>query len=86
MGQRSMAWKMAATTSHPLLTKSIHRDLKGSIQMVDCSHDGAVSMHAILKWCAFHKSEKHSDSDCRAQQEPATSTTQTAKKRPKGPV
>ena len=29
LGQRSMAWKMAATTSHPLLTKSIHRDLKG---------------------------------------------------------
>ena len=76
--------KMAATTSHPLLTKSIHRDPKGSIQMVDYTTDGAASMHAIQRSCAFHKSEKHSDSDCRAQQESATSTTSTAKKRPKG--
>ena len=86
LGQRSMAWKMAASTSHPLLTKSIHKDPKGSIQMVDCSHDGEASVHAIRKRCAFHKSEKHSDFDCRAQQESATSTTQTSKKSPKGSV
>ena len=84
LGQRSMAWKMAATTSHPLLTKSISRDPKGSIQMVDCFPDAAASMQANRRCCAFHKSEKHSDSDCRAQQESATSTTSTAKKRPKG--
>ena len=84
--QRSMAWKMAASTSHSLLTKSINKDPKGSIQMVDCSSDGAASMHAIHKWCAYHKSEKHSDSDCGAQQESATSTTQTSKKCPKGSI
>ena len=52
--------------------------------MVDCTIDGVASMHAIRRWCALHKSEKHSDSDCRAQQESATSITSTAKKRPKG--
>ena len=83
LGQRSMAWKMAASTSHPLLTKSVHKDPKGSIQMVECSTDGAASMHAIKRWCAYHKSEKQSDSDCRAQQESATSTTQTTKKVPR---
>ena len=83
LDQRSMAWKMAASTSHPLLTKSIHRNPKGSIQMVDSSIEGEAIGQAIRKWCEFHKSEKHSDSDCRAQQESATSTTQTSKKRPK---
>ena len=29
--QRSLAWKMAASSSHPLLTKSIHNAPKGSI-------------------------------------------------------
>ena len=77
---------MAASTSHPLLTKSIHEDPKGSIQMVNCSNDGASSMHAIHKWCAYHKSEKHSDSDCTAQQDSAISTNQTSKKCPNGAV
>ena len=54
--------------------------------MVDWPREGEASMHAIRKWCAFHKSEKHSDSDCRAQQESATSTTQTSKKHPKGSI
>ena len=86
LSERSMAWKMGASTSHPLLTKSIHRNPKGSIQMVDGPREVEASMHAIRKWCAFHKSEKHFDSDCRAQQDSATSTTQTSKKRPKGAI
>ena len=80
--QRSLAWKMTASASHPLLTKSIHKDSKGSIQMVDGSLEGDVSVQAMHRWCAFHKS----DSDCRAQQDSATSTTQTSKKRPKGTI
>ena len=68
----------------PLLTKSIHKDPKGSIQMVDGSPEGDVSIQAIRQWCAFHKSDKHSNSDCRAQQDSPTSTAQTSKKRPIG--
>ena len=84
--QQSLAWKMAASASHPLLTKSIHKDSKGSIQMFDGSLEGDVSIQAMRQWCAFHKSDKHPDSDCRAQQDSATSTTQTSKKRPKGAI
>ena len=84
--QRCLAWKMAASASHPLLTKSIHKDPKGSIQMVDGSPEGDVSIQAMRQWCAFQKSDKHSDSDCRAQQDSATSTTQTSKKLPKGVI
>ena len=84
--QRSLAWKMAASASHPLLTKSIHKDSRGSIQMVDSSLDGDVSIQAMRQWCAFHKFDKHSDSDCRAQRDSATSTTQTSKKHPKGAI
>ena len=84
--QRSLAWKMATSASHPLLTKSIHKDSRGSIQMVDSSLEGKASVQAMRRWCSFHKSDKHSDSDCRAQQESATSSTSTAKKRPKGAI
>ena len=52
--------------------------------MVDGSPEGDVSMQAIRQWCAFHKSDKHSDSDCRAQQDSAISTAQTSKKRSMG--
>ena len=82
--QRSLAWKMAASSSHPLLTKSVHKALKGSIQMVETFPEGNVSIQALSQWCAFHKSDKHSDWDCRAQQDTATSTAQNPKKRPLG--
>ena len=52
--------------------------------MVEGSPKGDVSIQAIRQWCAFHKSDRHSDSDCRAQQDSATSTAQTLKKRPIG--
>ena len=52
--------------------------------MVDGSPKGDVRIQAIRQWCAFHKSDKHSDLDCRAQQDSATSTAQTLKKRLKG--
>ena len=82
--QRSLAWKMAASSSHPLLTKSIHNALKGLIQMVDTFPEGNIGIQALRQWCAFHKSDKHSDSDCRAQQDTATSIARTSKKRPIG--
>ena len=82
--QWSLAWKMATSSNHPLLTKSIHKDPKGSIQVIDESPEGEVNIQAIRQWCAFHKSDKHSNSDCRAQQDSTTSTAQTSKKRPIG--
>ena len=37
--QRSLAWKMAASNSHPLLTKSIHGTQRGPIQMLNASEE-----------------------------------------------
>ena len=54
---------MAASSSHPLLTKSIHGGQKGSIQMLDSSLE-EESIQAIRGWCTLHKTDKHSDSDC----------------------
>ena len=73
--QRSLAWKMAASSSHPLMTKSISGNR--SIQMLESSPE-EESIQAIRRWCALHKTDKHSDSNCRAQQE---STPPTAAKR-----
>ena len=77
---------MAASTSNPLHTKSIQKNPRVFIQMMDHSGDSAAMVQAIRKWCALHKTEKHSNADCRAQRESATSTTATSKKRPMGTV
>ena len=61
--QRSLAWKMATFSSHPLLTKSVHGSQNGSIQMPNSSQEDE-SIQAIRQWCALHKTDKHSDSDC----------------------
>ena len=37
--------------------------------MLDASEEDNVSIQAIKQWCGLHKSDKHSDADCRAQQE-----------------
>ena len=76
--QRSLAWKMTASSIHPLLTKSIHGSQRGAIQMLNASEEDNVSIQAIKQWCALHKSDKHSDANCHAQQETASSS---AKKR-----
>ena len=47
--------------------------------MIGASEEDQVSIQALKQWCALHKSDKHSDADCRAQQE---TTPTTAKKRP----
>ena len=47
MRQWSLAWKMAASASHPLHTKSIHKNSRGSIQMVDNSLEGNASVQAM---------------------------------------
>ena len=77
--QRSLAWKMAASSSHPLMTRSISGNR--SIQMLESSPE-EESIQAIRRWCALHKTDKHSDSDCRAQQESTPPTA--AKRRPTG--
>ena len=83
--QRSMAWKMAASTSNPLNTRSSLKSPKGSLQMIETPEDEAATIQTIKKWCALHKSDKHSNAECRAQKEPVTSSTaSTTKKRPKG--
>ena len=53
--QRSLAWKMAVSSSHPLLTKSIHGSQRGAIQMLDASEEDNVSIQVIKQWCALHK-------------------------------
>ena len=78
--QRSLAWKMATSSTHPLLTKSIHGGQSGSIEMLDASTGDKVSIQAIWQWCALHKSDKHSHSDCRNQQDVTSSSS--AKKQP----
>ena len=77
--QKSLAWKMAASSSHPLMTKSISGNR--SIQILESSPE-EESIQAIRRWCALHKTDKHSDSDCRAQQESTPPTA--AKRRPTG--
>ena len=77
--QKSLAWKMAASSSHPLMTKSTNGNRL--IQMLESSPE-EESIQAIRRWCALHKSDKHSDSDCRAQQESTPPTA--AKRRPTG--
>ena len=47
--------------------------------MLSASEEDHVSIEAIKQWCAFHKSDKHSDADWCAQQDTASSS---AKKRP----
>ena len=84
MKQRLMAWKMAASASNPLNTKS-SKNPRGHIQMIETPEDTAATVQVIRKWCTLHKTDKHSDADCRAQKEATnTSTTAPAKKRPKG--
>ena len=77
--QKSLAWKMASSSSHPLMTKSISGNR--SIQMLESSPEEEC-IQAIRRWCALHKTDKHSDSDCRAQQE--STPPIAAKRRPTG--
>ena len=72
---------MAASSSHPLMTKSLHGSHQSSIQILDSS-PGDESIQAIRRWCALHKTDRHSDSDCRAQQE--SSPPLAAKRQPTG--
>ena len=84
MKQRSMAWKMAASASNPLNTKS-SKNPRGQIQMLETQEDTPATIQVIRKWCTLHKTDKHSNNDCRAQKETTPSNTKaTSKKRPKG--
>ena len=79
--QKSLAWKMAASSSHPLMTRPIHVSRKGSIQILESSPEDE-GIQVIRRWCALHKTNKHSDSDCRAQQE--STPPIAAKRQPTG--
>ena len=55
--------------------------------MIDVPDDVEATVQALKKWCTLHKTDKHSNGDCRAQKELTannTATTTTPKKRPKG--
>ena len=82
--QKSMAWKMAASTSNPLNTRTSPRNPRGSLQMIDTPEDATATVQAIRKCCTLHKTDKHLNADCRAQKESATNTAAVTKKRPKG--
>ena len=77
--QRPLAWKMAASNGHPLSRSSHGGHKVSSIQVIDSSAED-VNIQAIRQWCAVHKTDKHSDSNCRAQQE--STPPNAAKKRP----
>ena len=78
-----MAWKMAASAGNPLNTKS-SKNPRGHIQMIE-TPDTPATIQVIKKWCSLHKTDKHSNADCRAQKETTPSSTKAAaKKRPKG--
>ena len=79
-----MAWKMAASANNPLTVKSSLRNPKGFIQMIDKGKEEAAAIQAMRKWCALHKTDKHSNTDCRAQKESTTGVATTWKKRLKG--
>ena len=51
--------------------------------MMDAPEEDAATIQAIQKWCALHRTEKHSNADCRAQKEAANNAS-PSKKRPKG--
>ena len=72
---------MAASNGHPLSRPSHSAHKGSSIQVIDSSTED-VNIQAISQWCALHKTDKHSDSNCRTQQESAPSNA--AKKRPTG--
>ena len=55
--QKSLAWKMAASSSHPLMTRSIHGSHKGSIQMIESSPEDE-NIQVIRRWCALQKTDK----------------------------
>ena len=79
--QRSLAWKMAASNGHPLSRSSSGSHKMPSIKVINSSVEDAT-IQTIRQWCALHKTDKHSDSNCRAQQE--TTQSNAAKKRPAG--
>ena len=45
--QKSLAWKMAASTSNPLHTKFTQKNPRGFIQMMDNTGDSAATVQAI---------------------------------------
>ena len=83
--QKSMAWKMAASTGNPLDTRTSSRNPRGSLQMIEVPEDTAATVQTIRKWCTLHKTDRHSNADCRVQKEStANNAATTSKKRPKG--
>ena len=84
--QKSMAWKMAASISNPISVRTSSRNPRGALQMIDIPDDVEATVQALKKWCTLHKTDKHSNVDCRAQKELTANntTTTTPKKRPKG--
>ena len=84
--QKSMAWKMAASISNPISARTSSRNPRGSLQMIDVPDDVEATVQTLKKWCTLHKTDKHSNVDCRAQKELTANntTTTTPKKRPKG--
>ena len=80
MKQRSMAWKMAASASNPLNTKP-SKNPRGHIQMIETSEDTSATVQVIRRWCTLHKTDKHSNADCRAQKETSPSNTATVSKK-----
>ena len=82
--QKSMAWKMAASISNPINVRTSSRVPRGALQMIDIPDDVEATVQSLKKWCTLHKTDKHSNVDCRAQKELTANTTTTPKKRPKG--
>ena len=61
--QRSLVWKMATSSSHPLLTRSIHSSQRGAIQMLDASNEESEESEESEKSKELKESEESEESE-----------------------
>ena len=61
---KGSTWKMGATMKHPLLSKPSHEATKHT-QILKIETPSEIN--AVKSWCSFHKSSRHSNSECRMQ-------------------
>ena len=76
--QRSTAYKMAATSSHPLQTRQAK---DRHIQAIDTPQEEAV-LAMGKNTCSVHKTDKHSNAECRLQKEQAAQAPKKPTRRP----
>ena len=64
--QKAALWKMGTTMKHPLIGKTTFDSVKNP-GVMSVESQLIEDVNAIKAWCSIHKSDKHSNSECRAQ-------------------